>query len=443
MAPASPRRGLLVPLAGAAAASSAAVMAAAVSARSWKREIRRVTRACSAYAELKSRGAASEVEVSLAATRRQLKDFLMGHVELYRQDEEFTWQVFPDYGPGASIERSSPFIRACYGIELLELRAPWGHMLEKISRHPGCLHLTEEHNELEGRCFPAKLCDALDSFQWSGEIGEMLRAYEAGRRVRDSHGKPILRWPHVMMRPMITFKNVRDLPVWGRDEPSVARIMDILEQNVDVIGRELQAMKQAGHFEAAYDHLLGKGQWSRASLYEGYRWSEDRCKTATKTCMLFQNELPGQTAGLPYALSNQEEVVFFYGSPRSHVLPHNGANNGRINIHIGLEGFEGSVVNIWTDVNETDTLEWSSTRAFAFSDGWMHEVVNGPGHRYVLSVGIMHPDIDEASFAIAFNGRTQWMEFEEGELERFRKAHKAKKRRRRALASSAAAAEEL
>merc|ERR1719399_1865371 len=158
----------------------------------------------------------------------------MSNLRAYKRDKEITTSMLPQYGAGRSIERSSDFIQACYAIDLPELRAPWGHFYEAVSRMPPCLKSAEQKSELEGRCFPAKLCDAMDAFQWAGETGEMLRAFEEGRKVKTSKGKRILRWHDPMMRPMITFRDVRNQQIWSRhDADSVALIMEILERNVD------------------------------------------------------------------------------------------------------------------------------------------------------------------------------------------------------------------
>merc|ERR1712187_1009116 len=141
-----------------------------------------------------------------------------------------------------------------------------------------------------------------------------------------------------------------------------------------------------------------------------------------------RDALPGRQRGLPYLQVNNEEVVFFYGSPRGHVLPHNGGTNCRINVHIGLEGYEESTLKVHTNINEVVSLTWSDREAMAFNDGWTHEVINGPGHRYVLAVGIMHPDIQEAHFAEAFNERTEFTEFEPGKLAHYEKARQDQKR---------------
>ncbi|CAK0819055.1 unnamed protein product [Prorocentrum cordatum] len=258
-----------------------------------------------------------------------------------------------------------------------------------------CVAHSDKASEFEGRCFPSGINNALSAFQWSGDFEEMDKLFNVSKRVMDSKGQPALRWSNIMMRPMITFTEVRQFPVWERgDDPSIAEVMDLLERNVAVFKSELQALKRGGHFSAAYDHLVGRGTWSKVSLFTDGLWSEEFCAVARESCRLLRNGLPGRSREVPYAVMNHEEVVFFYSSPGSRVLPHNGAQNGRINVHIGLEGFEASRIVVHTGINQTRSLSWSDSEAVAFNDGWIHEVVNGESdERYVLALGIMHPDI--------------------------------------------------
>lgn len=260
----------------------------------------------------------------------------------------------------------------------------------------------------------------------------MERVFNDSKRIEGPRGKPLLPWPNVMMRAPITLTGIRDLPTWTRaDSEHVARVMTILERNVGAFKEELQQLKRRGAFREAY--AFAHGGWDRFGLFPAQdgapHWDEAACKVAPKTCAALRYALPGRQRGLPYVQHNTEEVVFFHGGPSSRVLPHNGGSNCRINIHIGLEGFDDSKVIVHTDINESRTLAWSDTKAMAFNDGWTHEVVNGPQHRYVLAVAIMHPDIREAHFAEAAASRADGAHSGPGESPRYRR-----KRRERTLA---------
>merc|ERR1712226_828159 len=183
-----------------------------------------------------------------------------------------------------------------------------------------------------------------------------------------------------MMRPIIFFEEIRHHPVWTRkDALSVARIMDVLEKNVDTFKQELHSVRDGRHFQAVHGHVVSGGTWSRHSIYSDKSWSDVLCEVTPRTCDLFRNELPGLQAGLPYAVQNHEEVSFFHMSPNSRILPHSGLLNGRINLHIGLEGCHSSELRVYTGigVNDTRTLLWRDHEAFAFNDGWTREIVTG------------------------------------------------------------------
>lgn len=368
-----------------------------------------VMRKCAEFAQVKARVGRDGAWASLLSARKAIHTFLFENGEpclLWHTDDEFKNAVEARLGIDDTFKGASPFITACYS-GAPELRLAWGFLAEWQARQVSCINDVAFVNEYEGRCFPTTMNKALNHFQWAGEFAELQRAFDTAKSIY-----PELRWENPMMHPRSTFVDVRRLPVWTKsDHESLAHVMEILERNQPVFKRELQALKTAGLFSPAYNSLVGEGRWDKVSLYsasgssEG--WNPEFCALAPQTCEMFRNQLPGMRNRLPVVASNQEEVVFFYGSPNSHVLPHNGGCNGRINVHIGLEGFDGSIMRVWKDVNSFEDLHWSESTAIAYNDGSQHEVINGPHHRYVLGVGIMHPDIEEAHFAEAFNRKTK------------------------------------
>lgn len=388
----------------------------------WKAQMELAQAACQEYANAKEHGAEqAQLEESKQAARGSIKHLLMGNFQLFNQDSDFRSSVMPRYeGGGKSLEKSSRFIQACFATEHLELRSPWGYFMEALAMDKGCRQQTEEISEFEGRCFPSAISNAMDSFQWSGELEEMSALYDRAKAIMGNKGRPLLRWKDPMMHPMITISGLRNRPIWRKqDDPIVGSIMTLLEENVVTFQRELAALRSAGRFSAAYDHLVGAGDWNRVPLYVDRQWDESLCKLTPATCALLRGKLPGEQHDLPHIVNNHEEVAFFYAGPSSRVLPHSGQQNVRINVHIGLEGFDDSKLIVYTGLNKTRVLKWTATSAFAFNDGWQHEVVNGEGHRYVLAVGVMHPDLDEATYASAFKGRTFAGPFKPGQLEKF------------------------
>merc|ERR1719210_1808029 len=129
----------------------------------------------------------------------------------------------------------------------------------------------------------------------------MVKLFERNREVTDSKGKRILRWQNPFMRPMMTFLNIKNRVIWTKkDSDSIAHIMSIMEDNIKVFKRELRAVKT--HFEAAYDHLLGQGKWTRVEACSNGIWNKKTCALTPRTCELFRDELPGQQRHLPYAV---------------------------------------------------------------------------------------------------------------------------------------------
>jgi len=378
-------------------------------------------RLSSSYARLKSQGTAAGKKLRSAkrAARAAIRDFVSSLWTSARSNlatVQFAQQKLYE------LERT------CYKENLLDILGELAAFYEMRAKNdPECMAEDQTKSPLQMRCFPRSVGVALDILHRAGELREMERIFGEAKQVKGSKGKPVLRWPNLMMRPPITLAGVRELPVWTRaDSEQVADIMEILERGVSTFKTELQRLKRQGVFREAY--AFAQGSWDRVGLFPAPdgspHWADAVCKITPKTCAAFRNALPGRQRGLPYLQHNTEEVVFFHGSPFSHVLPHNGGSNCRINIHIGLEGYEDSKVVVHTNTTTALTLAWSDKTAMAFNDGWTHEVINGPGHRYVLAVAIMHPDIQEAHFAEAFNGRTDVVEFGRGKLAQYQKMGK-------------------
>jgi len=396
--------------------------------RDWRKLMDMAQADCEAYAALKAKGVGeTELEDAKQAARTSSTLLLMTNTQLFNTDAAFRESVMPQYKQaGASLERSSKFVQACFSTDHLELRTPWGYFMESMAMDAGCR--LQDASEFEGRCFPSAISNAMDAFQWSGEPDEMQRLYERAKREKNSKGRPLLRWKDPLMHPMITIPGLRNKPVWKKeDDPSVAKIMDIMEKNVATFQKELGVLRAAGKFSAAYDHLIGAGSWTKVALFNDGAWDEALCQLAPESCKLLRGELPGESNGLPYIVNNHEEVAFFYAGPKSHVLAHSGQQNCRLNLHLGLEGFDDSELIVHTGLNKSKSLRWSAEEAFAFNDGWQHEVRCGDGHRYVLIVGVMHPDLDEAAYAGAYNSKTFATQFKPGQLSRFLEAAKKKK----------------
>merc|ERR1712032_1600945 len=94
------------------------------------------------------------------------------------------------------------------------------------------------------------------------------------------------------------------------DDGGVAQMMELLEKNIVVFKEDLQVLKAGGHFDAAFDSLVGQGSWSKASLFEfaakdGPSWNK-RCEVVPRSCDVFRDVLP-QRKPIPRVVGNQEE----------------------------------------------------------------------------------------------------------------------------------------
>ena len=50
-------------------------------------------------------------------------------------------------------------------------------------------------SESDGRCFPKRVGEAMDAFQWCGDTDEMVRVFKEAKEVKGSNGQPLLLWP--------------------------------------------------------------------------------------------------------------------------------------------------------------------------------------------------------------------------------------------------------
>eukprot|EP00928_Gymnodinium_smaydae_P051505 TRINITY_DN35061_c0_g1_i1.p1 TRINITY_DN35061_c0_g1~~TRINITY_DN35061_c0_g1_i1.p1 ORF type:complete len:184 (-),score=10.12 TRINITY_DN35061_c0_g1_i1:343-894(-) len=159
-----------------------------------------------------------------------------------------------------------------------------------------------------------------------------------------------------------------------------------------MIRDELQGLLSNGGemiVDPAYPRLTENGDWDVLRLYHDKKWDPTACALAPRTAALLRDALPGAAAGLPYIHHNTEEVCFFRMTPGTRILLHTGGCNARLNLSLGLLGCSGTRIAV-----AGEARDWKEGEVFAFDDSCDHEAWHdGERDRWVLTVGVMHPDL--------------------------------------------------
>jgi len=373
-----------------------------------------------------------QLEELLEETKNVVSVFMTDSLKSYKDNHTMVMRLGQLVTPPKAGERNA-LIQECYARDAIELSGAWGLFYEDFAQIDMCLKHTKSVTEFEGRCFTSRMASALQSYHGAGDSYNFDRLWEALQVTRDKQDQKLLvTWRDRMMFPRLYMPGLKSRMVWERKHSATVRhIMEILENHTDIFRKDLQELIDNNLFVPVDDSLVLEGSWERATLYDGM-WNSETCPHALNSCSMFRYELPGRNAELPYWYENHEEVTFYRASPGTKTLPHAGFSNGRINIQIGLEGLQDSSLALHKSWDSAQTLEWKTNEAIAFNDGRQRTEQTGSEERFILEVGIFHPDITvETYIANHFNGRTMAGDYGKETVERLESAPKAPQKRRR------------
>eukprot|EP00747_Dinoflagellata_sp_TGD_P208799 gnl/TRDRNA2_/TRDRNA2_82243_c1_seq2.p1 gnl/TRDRNA2_/TRDRNA2_82243_c1~~gnl/TRDRNA2_/TRDRNA2_82243_c1_seq2.p1 ORF type:complete len:474 (-),score=74.93 gnl/TRDRNA2_/TRDRNA2_82243_c1_seq2:43-1464(-) len=214
---------------------------------------------------------------------------------------------------------------------------------------------------------------------------------------------PELPWMHDVQTPGYFVTGLRAKAIWRReDSPELQELADLMEAHYEDFLEEFSALQgQKWVYSAeyrAYPHLVSRGSWHKWTLYKGHVWSPELCDVMPRSCDILRGRLPGERRGLPYRLANDEEVVIFSTAGRANVETHNGDQNVRLNIHMGLKGVTNCSLSVRTPEGVSEHPLQPGKVTAIFDDSFDHAVYMGTEsakERIAIAVGVMHPDIYE------------------------------------------------
>lgn len=232
-----------------------------------------------------------------------------------------------------------------------------------------------------------------------------------------------------LQTPHVFDPTLRAQAWWNAGDFHVVRA---LQQSYDLVKADLEALKalQANHdgerrvpdapttFHRVFspgapimpanaeEDQRGSGAWSEFSLFDGYRWDEERCSVTPNICRILRSspEVCGVLSD-PTPCGTRVIATIFRLRPGSRVLPHTGVTNRRLVMQFAIEGSEGVTFRVGSEGKPYG----GDGRAIVFDDSFEHEVIHqGPSTRYVLYAVLYHPDLELAGLERGDATATAW-----------------------------------
>eukprot|EP00435_Cladocopium_sp_Y103_P000171 s620_g1.t1 len=260
-----------------------------------------------------------------------------------------------------------------------------------LARHEECLSEFDWKGELQERASMFHYETALQLLKSVNRTEEAQEVFDEAVSL-ERGGRRMIAWTKLYQTPSVYVRGLRPVSAWweARDLP----LAEVLEENMSAIRSELQNLLEKGGqmvVDPAYPRLTSLGDWDVIRLYFNKRWDPAAVALAPKTTELLRDKLPGASKGLPYIHYNTEEVCFFRMTPGTRVMMHSGGCNARLNLSLGLLGCSDSFIQV-----AGDERRWRNGELLAFDDSCDHSARHdGEEDRWVLTVGVMHPDLVE------------------------------------------------
>nr|ACG60751.1 alpha-ketoglutarate-dependent hydroxylase [Streptomyces pilosus] len=191
-------------------------------------------------------------------------------------------------------------------------------------------------------------------------------------------------WRDPLQRPVHYLPSLGPVPV---HDPADFWFVPYLEENSRLIRAELERVLGADDngFLPVEEPLLGTGDWKQVTFYEGGQRFDDACERFPVTAGIIE-AIPEAT------LAGPGVVTLSRLQPGSHIVPHCGASNARLRVHLGLHVPQGPRMRVGDR-----TLHWREGSCLVFDDSFEHEVWHtGDTPRVVLLMDVWHPRLDPA-----------------------------------------------
>jgi hypothetical protein len=268
---------------------------------------------------------------------------------------------------------------------------------KKLMFNDECLAEFDSKSELECRCpllyGKILLLKLKNAGRWSEaeELFKELKAYEWDGEKKYPAGRAFP-WKNIQQTPQTYIEGLEGNVVWPEKRRKDLPIWDTLEDNFPMIRDEVAALYTHGkRYDPAYRFLFKQGQWDQVLLYSGREWKEENCELMPKTCELLKKELPKRRVHhYPWMSSQNEQVLVLRVSPGTDMEAHCGPSNSVLNIHMGISGVDGAVLQI-----ANGTYGWEEGKVIPWDGSFDHAVncFNCKQDRVIVMVRYMHPDM--------------------------------------------------
>lgn len=191
-------------------------------------------------------------------------------------------------------------------------------------------------------------------------------------------------WRDPLQRPAHYLPSLDPVPV---HDPDNFWFVPYLEENYPLIREELERAHGVDDdgFLPVEEPLLDTGDWKQVTFYEGGQRFDDACARFPVTAGIIE-AIPEATIAGPGV------VTLSRLRPGSRIMPHCGASNAKLRVHLGLHVPEGPRMRVGDR-----TLRWREGSCLVFDDSFEHEVWHpGDAPRVVLLMDVWHPRLDPA-----------------------------------------------
>ena len=185
-------------------------------------------------------------------------------------------------------------------------------------------------------------------------------------------------WRHPQQRPTDFHESLPQLPLYDTADLWFVRY---LEDQFPIIRDEVLRVVEpsAEGFSPVEEPLVGRGRWEEMIFYEGGIRME-------RSCALFP-ETAAIVSRISEAVMSTGVIMLSWLHPNTHIVPHCGATNSRLRVHLGIRVPDGASMRVGDK-----HIVWREGRCLVFDDSFEHEVWNKSSQpRVVLLFDIVHP----------------------------------------------------
>lgn len=293
--------------------------------------------------------------------------------------------------------------------EALDLHEASAVLTTALAKHPDCLKKTRWQLETVGpgpgsmgplTAYTVPLCAAnhfsmaVQRLKVGGFWRRAREVFAEATTLQLEGGQRPVPWSTFGATPRILAVGLRSQPFWQRD-PAIRKLVALLRRHWGPLLEELRGLLSSGRFPRgvdAYQDLKRQGTWGALPLYScigGLKAS--KCALAPVACKMLEVALrDGLFLRDPrYCLNPEFERAGYLSLEPNTSIPWHSDTNGRLNIHVGLQGTEGA----WLSVGEEAPVPWRDGEVLAFQDSFDHYARHEGGQtRFVFFITVAHPD---------------------------------------------------